>query len=226
MLSEDILFLSVTELAKRIRARQLSPVELTESYLDRSRGIGPKLNAYATLTPDLALQQARAAEKEIAAGKYRGSLHGIPYAAKDLLAVKGYPTGWGARPYSDQRIDNDATVIKKLEAAGAVLLGKAAMIELAGGMGYPLCLSVCHGRGQKSLEHRLLDLRIVQRFCRDYRRRTGGIRHRHGNLGLHHLSFRIFRSQRFAADVWSREPQRRHGPFLHHGQNWPHHAQR
>jgi Asp-tRNA(Asn)/Glu-tRNA(Gln) amidotransferase A subunit family amidase len=136
MLTEDVLFLSVTELSKRIRARQLSPVALTESYLERSRTIGPKLNAYATLTPDLALQQARAAEKEIAAGKYRGPLHGIPYAAKDLLAVKGYPTGWGARPYSGQRFDDDATVIKKLEAAGAVLLGKAAMIELAGGMGY------------------------------------------------------------------------------------------
>ncbi len=136
MLNEDILFLSVTELSKRIRARQLSPVELTESYLERSRTIGPKLNAYATLTPDLALKQAHAAEKEIAAGKYRGPLHGIPYAAKDLLAVKGYPTTWGARPYADQHFDYDATVVKKLEAAGAVLLGKAAMIELAGGMGY------------------------------------------------------------------------------------------
>jgi aspartyl-tRNA(Asn)/glutamyl-tRNA(Gln) amidotransferase subunit A len=136
MLSEDILFLSVTELSKRIRSRQLSPVELTESYLDRSRSLGPKLNAYATLTPDLALKQAHAAQKEIAAGKYRGPLHGIPYAAKDLLAVKGYPTTWGARPYADQRFDYDAVVIKKLEAAGAVLLGKAAMIELAGGMGY------------------------------------------------------------------------------------------
>jgi aspartyl-tRNA(Asn)/glutamyl-tRNA(Gln) amidotransferase subunit A len=136
MLSEDILFLSVTELSKRIRARQLSPVELTESYLERSRSLGPKLNAYATLTPDLALKQAHAAEKEIAAGKYRGPLHGIPYAAKDLLAVKGYPTTWGARPYADQHFDYDATVVKKLEAAGAILLGKAAMIELAGGMGY------------------------------------------------------------------------------------------
>lgn len=136
MLSEEILFLPVTELAKRIRARRLSPVELAESYLERSRQIGPKLNAYATLTPELALKQAHAAEKEIAAGKYRGSLHGIPYAAKDLLAVKGYPTTWGARPYIDQRFDYDATVVRKLESAGAVLLGKAAMIELAGGMGY------------------------------------------------------------------------------------------
>jgi len=136
MLSPDVLFLPVSELARRIRSRQLSPVELTESYLQRSRELGPKLNAYANLTPDLALKQAHAAEKEIAAGKYRGPLHGIPYAAKDLLTVKGIPTTWGARPYKDQVFDYDATVIRKLEAAGAVLLGKAAMIELAGGMGY------------------------------------------------------------------------------------------
>jgi Asp-tRNA(Asn)/Glu-tRNA(Gln) amidotransferase A subunit family amidase len=136
MLTPDILFLPVTELARRIRARQLSPVELTESYLERSRQLGPKLNAYANLTPELALNQAHAAEKEIAAGKYRGPLHGVPYAAKDLLAVKGYPTTWGARPYINQRFDYDATVIRKLESAGAVLIGKAAMIELAGGMGY------------------------------------------------------------------------------------------
>src|SRR5258707_10627099 len=98
MLSEDVLFLPVTELAKRIRSRRLSPVELTESYLERSRDVGPNLNAYATLTPELALKQAHAAEKEIAAGKYRGPLHGIPYAAKDLLAVKGYPITWGSPP--------------------------------------------------------------------------------------------------------------------------------
>ena len=136
MLGEDILFLPVTELAQRIKARKLSPVELAESYLERSRRLGPRLNAYVTLTEKLALEQARAAEKQIAAGEYRGPLHGIPYAAKDLLAVKDYPTTWGARPFANQRFDFDATVIRKLEAAGAVLIGKAAMIELAGGMGY------------------------------------------------------------------------------------------
>src|SRR5579864_2165103 len=136
MLGEEILFLPVTELSQRIRDQRLSPVELAESYLERGRKLGPRLNAFATPTPDLALAQARAAEKEIAAGKYRGPLHGVPYAAKDLLAVKGYPTGWGARPYNGQQFDYDATVIGKLNDAGAVLLGKAAMIELAGGMGY------------------------------------------------------------------------------------------
>ena len=136
MIGEDVLYLSVSELGERIRTRQLSPVELTEAYLERSRKYGPQLNTYATLTPDLALQQARQAEEEISKGHYRGPLHGIPYAAKDLLAVKGYPTTWGARPYQDQRFDYNATVITKLNEAGAVLLGKAAMIELAGGLGY------------------------------------------------------------------------------------------
>src|SRR5581483_11072864 len=136
MLGEDVLYLSVRELGDRIRKRSLSPVELTESYLERGRTIGKRLNAYATMTPDLALEQARAAEREIAVGKYRGPLHGIPYAAKDLLAVPGYPTTWGAKPYANQKFNYNATVIRRLQDAGAVLLGKAAMIELAGGLGY------------------------------------------------------------------------------------------
>jgi len=136
MLGEDILYLSVRELGTRIKARTISPVELTQSYLERSQRLGPKLNAYATLTPELALRQAHEAEREIAARHYRGPLHGIPYAAKDLLAVKGYPTTWGARPCAGRTFDNDATVIEKLHEAGAILIGKAAMIELAGGLGY------------------------------------------------------------------------------------------
>ena len=136
MLGEDVLYMPVPELGMRIRSKQISPVELTESYLARSERLGPKLNAYATITRELALKQARAAEKEIAAGKYRGLLHGIPYAAKDLLAVKGHPTTWGAKPYAKQMFDYNATVIERLNDAGAVLIGKAAMIELAGGMNY------------------------------------------------------------------------------------------
>src|SRR5216684_717201 len=136
MLGEDILYLPVRELGKRIKSRTLSPVELTESYLARSEPLGGRLNAYATLTQELALKQARAAEREIAAGHFRGPLHGIPYAAKDLLAVKSYPTTWGARPLARQKFDFDAAVIERLDRAGGVLIGKAAMIELAGGMGY------------------------------------------------------------------------------------------
>lgn len=136
MISEDVLYLSVRELGERIRTHQLSPVQLTQAYLDRDKKYGRKLNAFAMILPDLALQQAKHAEAEIQQGHYRGPLHGIPYAAKDLLAVKGYPTTWGARPYQRQVFDYDATVIRKLNDAGAILLGKAAMIELAGGLGY------------------------------------------------------------------------------------------
>ena len=136
MPSEELFYLPITELSKRIESKKLSPVELTQLYLDRSEKLGPKLNAYARLTPEIALEQAKAAEKEIQHGHYRGPLHGIPYAAKDLLAVKGLPTTWGAKPYENQIFDYDATVIDHLRRVGAVLLGKATMIELAGGMGY------------------------------------------------------------------------------------------
>jgi aspartyl-tRNA(Asn)/glutamyl-tRNA(Gln) amidotransferase subunit A len=136
MIGEDVLYLSVRDLGERIRTRQLTPVELTQAYLDRDKKYGRNLNAFAMILPDLALQQAKQAEEEINQGHYRGPLHGIPYAAKDLLAVKGYPTTWGANPYRRQVFDYDATVIRKLNDAGAILLGKAAMIELAGGLGY------------------------------------------------------------------------------------------
>jgi len=136
VLSSDILYLSASELAKRIQSKALSSTDLTKAYLDRSEKFGPKLSAYARLTPEIALQQADSADKEILKGHYRGPLHGIPYAAKDLLAVKGVPTTWGAKPFENQVFDYDATVIENLRRAGAVLLGKAAMIELAGGMNY------------------------------------------------------------------------------------------
>ena len=136
MPAEEIFYLSLSELAKRIETKKLSPVDLTQLYLDRSAKFGSRFNAYARLMPEAALDQAKAAEKEIQHGHYRGPLHGIPYAAKDLLAVKGVPTTWGAKPYADQVFDYDATVIEHLNRVGAILIGKASMIELAGGMGY------------------------------------------------------------------------------------------
>src|SRR5713101_4415023 len=136
MLSDDILYLSVHELGEQIRSRKISPVELTESCLARLEKLGPKLGAIATLTPNLALEQARAAEKEIAAGHSRGPLHGIPYGAKDLLATRGIPTTWGAPPFRDQVFDFDATAVRKLRSAGAILVAKLSMIELAVGGGY------------------------------------------------------------------------------------------
>jgi len=136
MVSDDVLYLSIRQLGELLRARKLSPLELTDSYLARSERLGSRLNAYATLTPETARRQARAAEQEMMTGRYRGPLHGIPYAPKDLLAAKGHPTTWGARPYAQQTIDMNATVIERLNDAGAIMIGKAAMIELAGGLGY------------------------------------------------------------------------------------------
>ena len=148
MLKESLLYASVGELAKQIESKQLSPVELTESYLERSEKLGSRLNAYARLTPTAALEQAKIAEKEIHRGHYRGPLHGIPYAAKDLLAVKGIPTTWGAKPYADQVFDYNAAVIEHLKNVGAVMLGKAAMIELAGGMGYTFASASLQGEAK------------------------------------------------------------------------------
>jgi aspartyl-tRNA(Asn)/glutamyl-tRNA(Gln) amidotransferase subunit A len=148
MPGEELFYLSVGELAKRIETKKLSPVELTQAYLDRTQKLGPRFNAYARLTPDIALEQAKAAEKEIQHGHYRGPLHGIPYAAKDLLAVKGLPTTWGAKPYANQIFDYDATVIEHLKRVGAVMVGKAAMIELAGGMGYRFASASLQGEAK------------------------------------------------------------------------------
>src|SRR5271154_5291550 len=136
MAAEEVFYLPVRELARRIQGKTLSPVELTQKYLERSEKLGPRFNAYARLTPELAMEQAEAAEKEIHRGHYRGPLHGIPYAAKDLLSVAGIPTTWGAKPFANQVFDHDATVIEHLRNVGAVLIGKASMIELAGGLGY------------------------------------------------------------------------------------------
>jgi aspartyl-tRNA(Asn)/glutamyl-tRNA(Gln) amidotransferase subunit A len=144
----ELFYLPISELSARIQSKKLSPVDLTKAYLDRSEKLGPKLNAYARLTPELAMQQAEAAAKEIAHGHYRGPLHGIPYAAKDLLATKGIPTTWGAKPYANQVFDYDATVIEHLHRVGAILIGKASMIELAGGMGYRFASASLQGEAK------------------------------------------------------------------------------
>jgi Asp-tRNA(Asn)/Glu-tRNA(Gln) amidotransferase A subunit family amidase len=130
---EALAFASVSELAELIRARRVTSTQLTKMYLERLKKYGPKLECVVSLTEELALKQAQRADEEVAAGKYRGPLHGIPYGAKDLLAMKGYKTTWGSVPYKDQMIDTVATVIQKLEAAGAVLVTKLTMGELAWG---------------------------------------------------------------------------------------------
>ena len=130
---EDVAFWPVTDLAELLRTRQVTSVELTTMYLGRLRRFDPQLHAVVTLTDSLALAQARAADREIAAGHYRGPLHGIPYGVKDLYAVPGYATTWGAAPYKDQVIDATATTVRRLERAGAVLVAKLTSGALAMG---------------------------------------------------------------------------------------------
>ena len=130
---EALAFLPLTHLARLVETRQVKPSELTELYLARLKQHDPKLHCVVSYTEDLARRQARRADEEIAAGTYRGPLHGIPWGAKDLLAVRGTRTTWGASPYRDQVIDTDATVYRRLTDAGAILVAKLTMGALASG---------------------------------------------------------------------------------------------
>ena len=130
---EDAAFLPVTQLAELIRTRQVTSLELTKMYLRRLKRYDPALECVAAYTEELAIKQAARADEEIARGLYRGPLHGLPWGAKDLLATRGTPTQWGAKPYEGQVIDVDATVVQRLEAAGAVLIAKLTLGALANG---------------------------------------------------------------------------------------------
>ena len=130
---EDLAFATVPQLAELIRTKKITSTDLTKMYLGRLKRFGPKLLCVVTLTEDLALKQAAAADDEIKRGKYRGPLHGIPWGAKDLFATRGIKTTWGAEPYRDQVIDYDSTVVERLNEAGAVLVAKLSMGALAQG---------------------------------------------------------------------------------------------
>jgi Asp-tRNA(Asn)/Glu-tRNA(Gln) amidotransferase A subunit family amidase len=130
---EEIAFLPLRQLAELIRTKQVSSVELTKMYLERLHRYQPKLNFVVTFLDELGMEQAKKADAEIAAGKYKGPLHGIPWGAKDIIAVKGYPTTWGTAPFKDRAFDYDASVVEMLREAGAVLIAKLTTGELASG---------------------------------------------------------------------------------------------
>src|SRR5579859_3227065 len=130
---EDVAFYSVRQLAELVRSKKVSSAALTEMYIARLKRYDPLLKFVITLTEERALAQAKDADREIAAGKYRGPLHGLPWGAKDLLAVKGYRTTWGAGGFEKQMIDEDATVVQRLDSAGAVLVAKLTLGALAEG---------------------------------------------------------------------------------------------
>src|SRR5690242_13394859 len=140
-------FATVVELNSLLRERQVSSRELTKHFLDRLGTIGPQYNALAALIEKEALRQTGDIDDDLKRERFRGMLQGIPYAAKDLLSVRGYPTTWGAKPFEQQKFDEDAHVIQRLRKSGAVLIGKLAMIELAGGGGYNTAAASLQGPG-------------------------------------------------------------------------------
>jgi aspartyl-tRNA(Asn)/glutamyl-tRNA(Gln) amidotransferase subunit A len=135
MAASEISFKSAAELAALIKARKLSPVEVVRAYLDRIEAVNPKVNAFITVTGEQALNQARTAEQEITAGRYRGPLHGLPYAPKDLVATKGIRTTNGSMVTSNWIPDHESTVTARLNKAGAILIGKLNLLEFAMGSG-------------------------------------------------------------------------------------------
>lgn len=136
MTPEDLAFSDCAQLAALLKSKSVSSVELTKLYLDRLAKYGPRYGALVTLMPERAMREAKRADAERARGEIKSPLHGIPYGVKDLLATVDAPTTWGAAPYRTQHFDFDATVVRKLGHAGAVLIAKLAMVELAGGFGY------------------------------------------------------------------------------------------
>ena len=130
---EDIAFLPLRHLAEMIRTKQISSVELTKMYLERLHRYQPMLNFVVTFLDDLGLEQAKNADSEIAAGRYKGPLHGIPWGAKDIISARGYPTTWGTAPFKDRVFDYDASVVEMLRDSGAVLIAKVTTGELAAG---------------------------------------------------------------------------------------------
>ena len=135
MANSDIVFKSGTELSALIKARQISPVEVVQAYLDRIQTLNPSINAFITVTGDGALARAREVEKEIAGGKYKGPLHGLPYAPKDILATKGIRTTNGSKVTANWVPDYESTITTRLNNAGAIMLGKLNLLEFAMGSG-------------------------------------------------------------------------------------------
>jgi aspartyl-tRNA(Asn)/glutamyl-tRNA(Gln) amidotransferase subunit A len=147
-LTTDVFFSSITELSARLRAKEFSATELARAFCDRLERFGPRYNALALSLRDLAMRKAKDVDDDLGRERYRSPLQGIPYAAKDLLSVAGQVTTWGAKPFAAQVFDYDATVIARLNRAGAILTGKLAMVELAGGGGYRYASASLFGPGR------------------------------------------------------------------------------
>ena len=148
MFPEDLFFANIAELNHKLAAREVSAHELTRAFVERLETLGPRYNALALSLGQIAIKEAKAIDADIKRERFRGPLQGIPYGAKDLLSYAGWPTTWGARPYATQVFDETAAVLDKLHKAGALLTGKLAMVELAGGPAYRYAAASLTGPGR------------------------------------------------------------------------------
>ena len=218
MTERDAVFLPLRELAERVRARQVSPAALTRLFLDRLERLGPRYHAVVTLTAELAESQARQAEREIAAGRYRGPLHGIPYGLKDLFATACYPTTWGAGPLREQAFDYDATIVRKLQAGGAVLAAKLALVELAGGARYGRADASFTGPGLNPWDRGVWSGGSSTGSGAAVAAGLVPFGDRHRDLGFDPGAGVLLRRVRAASDLRPGEPPRRYAPHLRDGQ--------
>src|SRR5258706_12062429 len=145
--NEDLYFSTITEWNAKLKSKQISALELARAFSARLEKLGPRYNALALPLSERAIRQAKDLDADIKRDRFRTPLMGIPFGAKDLLSLAGVPTSWGAKPYAGQVFDYDAAALKKLDKAGAVLIGKLAMVELAGGGGYRYAAASLTGPG-------------------------------------------------------------------------------
>src|SRR5258706_10957823 len=145
--NEDLYFSTITEWNAKLKSKQISALELARAFSARLEKLGPRYNALALPLSERAIRQAKDLDADIKRDRFRTPLMGIPFGAKDLLSLAGVPTAWGAKPYAGQVFDEDATALKKLDKAGAVLIGKLSMVELAGGGGYRYAAASLTGPG-------------------------------------------------------------------------------
>ena len=212
MAPNPLLGLSIGELGGKIRSGETSPTALARAAIEALDSAGRELNAVTTVMEDRAMRAAGRAEAELAAGHDRGPLHGIPWGAKDLLAAVGAPTTWGATPFREQVFDFDSTVVKKLEQAGAVLVAKLAMVELAGGMGYEELDAAWTGPGRNPwgwwfvFRFRCCRGGSIVAFC-----------HRVRDIWLHSHTRFLLRHLRLAPHVRESKPLRGNGTLVDAG---------
>ena len=213
-MTDDVFFATIPELNARLKKHEFSAIELAKAFGARLETLGPKYNALALPLTRVALDQAKAVDKDLKIERYRGPLQGVPFGAKDLLSFAGHPTTWGAKPYATQVLDETATVLQKLDDTGSLLMGKLSMVELAGGPGYRLAGASLTGPGLNPWDITRWSGGSSSGTGQRGRRGTGHLRARFGDFRLDHYAGGILRCNRPTTHLWPCQPARRHGTFL------------